>query len=123
MENDGSLMIIGGRNRKKYEKRLDDSRLSLMPIRIGNAAGNEGSWIFLYKGNSNPNKSLSDASLVSQHSAPVGSHCHPTPNTYLTDNAWLELSTIIAKGICAMTVIGTTQIGGCICHYMDLDLK
>ena len=48
--NDGSLMIIGGHDRKKHEKKLDNSRLSLMLIIIGNAAGNEGPWIFLYKG-------------------------------------------------------------------------
>ena len=40
MANDGSLMIIGGSDRKKHENRLDESRLSLTLIRIGNAAGN-----------------------------------------------------------------------------------
>ena len=105
MENYGSLMIIGGRDRKKHEKRLDDSRLSLTLIRIENAAGNEGSWIFLYKRKSNPKKSLSDLSLVTQHGALVGSHCHPTTHAYFTDDAWIELSTIIAKGIIVMPVI------------------
>ena len=87
MANDGSLMIIGLRDRKKHENRLDDSRLSLTLIIIGNAAGNEGPWIFIYKINSNTNKSLSDAVLVSQHGTPVGSHFHPTPNEYFTDDA------------------------------------
>ena len=64
VENDGSLMIIGGSNRKKHEKRLYESHLSLMLIRIGNASGNEVPWIFIYKVNSNPNKSLSDSALV-----------------------------------------------------------
>ena len=91
MANYGSPMIIGGRDRKKHEKRLDDSRLSLMLIRIGNAAENEGLWIFLCKINSKPNKSLSDLALVSQHGAPVGSHCHPTLNAYFTDDACLEI--------------------------------
>ena len=40
MVNDGSLIIIGGSDRKKHEKRLDDSRLSLTLIRIGNYDGN-----------------------------------------------------------------------------------
>ena len=70
VENDGSLMIIGGSNRKKHEKRLYESRLSLTLIRIGNDDGNEVPWIFLYKVNSNPNKSLSDAELVYQYGAP-----------------------------------------------------
>ena len=43
--------------------------------------------------------------MVSQHGTPVGSHCHPTPNAYFTDDAWLELSTIIAKGIHEMPVV------------------
>ena len=64
MENDGALMIIGGCNRKKHEKRLCESHLSIMLIRIGNDVVNEVPWIFLYKVNSNPNKSLSDAALV-----------------------------------------------------------
>ena len=89
MENHGLFMIIGGSNRKKHEKRLDDSRLSLTLIIIVNAAINEGLRIFLYKGKSNPNKFLSDEELVSQHGAPVGLHCHPTTNKYLNDDAWL----------------------------------
>ena len=43
--------------------------------------------------------------MVSQHGAPLGLHCHSTPNAYLTDGAWLELSTIIEKGVRAMPVI------------------
>ena len=105
MENHGLFMIIGGSNRKKHEKRLDDSRLSLTLVRIGNAAVNEGPWIFLYKVKSNPNNDISGVALFSQHSAPVGSHFYPTPNEYLTGNAWLELSTITAKGIRAIPVI------------------
>ena len=46
MANDWLLIIIGGCDRKEHEKRLDDSQLSLTLIRIGNAAGNEGPWIF-----------------------------------------------------------------------------
>ena len=66
MANDGSLMIIGGRDRNKHKKRLDDSRLSLTLIKVGNADGNERPWIFIYKVKSNPNKYLSDMALVSQ---------------------------------------------------------
>ena len=66
MENHGLFMIIGGSNRKKHEKRLDDSRLSLTLIKVGNADGNERPWIFIYKVKSNPNKYLSDMALVSQ---------------------------------------------------------
>ena len=51
MENDGSLMIIGGSNRKKHENRLYESHISIMLIRIGNDYGNEVPWIFLYKVN------------------------------------------------------------------------
>ena len=105
VENDGSLMIIGGRKRKKHEKWLYESHLSLMLIRIRNGDGNEVPWIFLYKVNSNPNKSLSDVSLVYQYGTPVGLYCHPNPNAYLTDNTWLEISTSIAKVVHAMTVI------------------
>ena len=42
MANDVSLIIISGRDRKKHEKWLDDSRFSLTLINIGNADGNEG---------------------------------------------------------------------------------
>ena len=43
--------------------------------------------------------------MVSQYGAPVGSYFHPTPNAYLTDDSWLDLSTIIAKGISEIPVI------------------
>ena len=61
VSNYGSLMIIGGSDRKKHENRLHDSRLSLTLIIIGISAVNEGPWIFIYKRKSNPNKHLSDA--------------------------------------------------------------
>ena len=105
MANDGSLIIIGGYDRKKHEKRVDDSLLSLTLIIVENYSGNEGPWIFLYKVKSNPNNDISGVALFSQHSAPVGSHFYPTPNEYLTGNAWLELSTIISDGIRLMPVI------------------
>ena len=57
-------MVIGGSNIKKHKNRLDESRLSLTMIIIGNASGNEGLWIFLYKRKSNPKKSIIDAVLV-----------------------------------------------------------
>ena len=43
--------------------------------------------------------------MVSQHFTPVVSYCHTTPSAYLTDDAWLEILTIIAKGIRAMQMI------------------
>ena len=104
MANDGTLHIVAG-HRSKTEKRSDDSRLSLTAIRIGNAGGSEGPWIFLYKGKAHQYRSLSDKNLVSRHGAPVGSTCHPSPNAYLTDAVWLELAPIIAKGIREMPVI------------------
>ena len=111
-------MIIGGRNRKKHEKWLYESRLSLTLIRIGNDDGKEVSWIFLYKINSNTNKSLSDAALVYQYGAPVGLYCHPTPNAYLIDDTWLEISTIITKFVRAMTLIRDHTYW---CLYLSLD--
>ena len=89
MENYGSLMIIGGSIRKKHKKRLYKSRLSLTLIRIRNDDGNEVPWIFLYKVNSNPNKSLSDVALVYQYGTPVGLYCHLTPNAHFTGDAWI----------------------------------
>jgi hypothetical protein len=98
MASDGTLKIVAGHH-SKMEKRSDDSRLSLTAIRIGSAGGSEGPWIFLYKGKAHQYRSLSDKNLVKRHGAPVGSTCHPSPNAYLTDEVWLELAPIIAKGI------------------------
>jgi hypothetical protein len=108
MASDGILHIVA-RHRSKMEKRSDNSRLSLTAIRIGNAGGSEGPWIFLYKGRAHQYRSLSENNLVQKHGAPLESTCHLSPNAYLTNQVWLELAPIIARGIREMPVITLTD--------------
>jgi hypothetical protein len=54
--NDGHLYIIVGHH-GKMDKRLNNLRISLTAIRIGNAAGSDGPWS-LYKGRTHKNNSL-----------------------------------------------------------------
>ena len=50
MANLGSIKVMGDLSKRKQEKNTDDCRDSIPIVRIGNAAGSSGPWIFLASG-------------------------------------------------------------------------
>ena len=102
---DGSVKVIASKLKKKTEANRDDCRASITSIRIGNAAGDQGPFIFLAKGKSNTHSSLSDESWAKSKNMPVGSCVAMTPNAYMTDDTWHSLAEKMCYGIRSMPVI------------------
>jgi hypothetical protein len=102
----GVLRVVGSAIVKKHEKTTQDCRESVTMIRIGSAAGTQGPWIFLVKGKKELDKNSALRNLrASFPMAPPFSKVFVTPNAYLTDDCWREITPYIAKGIRAMPVI------------------
>ena len=81
---------------------MDDFRESITTVRCGNAAGNSGPLFVLAKG-----KKMNCASVANQikEQAPPESKALMTPNSFMTDETWLELSHSLGKGIRSVPVV------------------
>ena len=99
----GTLHVIGAAEKKKHEKLLQDSRVSITIVRTGTCAGTTGPTIFLLKG-TKVKPAFSDEFLLKHGLAP-GSTIVMTENAYMTDEAWLEVSKAIVKGYCSLPFI------------------
>jgi hypothetical protein len=104
----GSSYVVGARSKKKHENHNDESRMSITGVHIGTAAGGSGPAFWLVKGVGIPpeyaNQFGREAWLVKK-GAPRGSFVLPTPNAFMTNEAWDTAAPKIAKGIRAMVVI------------------
>jgi hypothetical protein len=98
------LNIIGEKEMKKQEKNTDNSRESITAVHTGNAAGNEGPYIFLAKGKKMECKSLRPNALR-EKGALAGSRVIMTPSAYTNDEAWMEMAPYLADGIQDMPVV------------------
>ena len=92
----GTLHVIGAAEKKKHEKLLQDSRVSITIVRAGTCAGATGPTIFLLKG-TKVKPAFSDEFLLKHGLAP-GSTIVMTESACMTDEAWLEVSKAIVKG-------------------------
>ena len=92
----GGLKIIGSADKKKHEKLLQDSRVSITIVRTGTAWGTDGPTVFLVKGEK-VKKGHDEAFLV-KHGLAKGSTVVATENACVTDVAWLEVSKAIVRG-------------------------
>ena len=92
----GGLQVIGASDKKKHEKLLQDSRVSITIVRTGTVGGTTGPTIFLIKGDK-VRKHYSDEFLVRNGCAP-GSTVIATENAYMTDQAWEKTTVAIVKG-------------------------
>lgn len=81
----------------------DDNRGSITISRCGLASGQEGPRFFLVKAEKIENKAFKNFSQ--KHGAPPGSAVIPTPNAYMTDKVWNEISPAFAKGLRALPVV------------------
>lgn len=92
----GNAHIIGSADKKKHEKILQDSRISITMVRTGTVAGTTGPTIFVLKGTKR--RSVYDDKFLKRHGMAEGSTIIMTENAYMTEDAWLEASKAIAKG-------------------------
>ena len=90
---------------KKTETNKCDFRGSVAMICTGTAAGGHGPVIFLCKGEKELIPPSLRGDLSEKHGLPVGSCVIATPDAFLTDDAWLELVSVLCKGIRQMPVV------------------
>jgi hypothetical protein len=102
MASEGILQVIGSAARKKHEKNTLNSRQSIMVVRVGSAAGVEGLRIFLAKEKELTTELMHKNNFACVHKAPIGSYVMMTPNAYMTNEAWMEITPSLCNGIRAM---------------------
>jgi hypothetical protein len=83
-----------------------DGSILVTAIRIGSSAGTSGPYLFLAKGTTMDDSSLTDAGLVNLHGAPTGSRVLMTPNGLLTDDVWTNtVAPALADAIRSLPVV------------------
>ena len=90
---------MGDLSKRKQEKNTDDCRDSIPIVRIGNAAGSSGPWIFLASGKRMAVKPLQNLE------ANFGSKVIMSPSAYMTDETWMTVVPFLSKGIRKMPII------------------
>jgi hypothetical protein len=83
----GTLTVIGSFDKKKYEKLLQDSRVSITIIRTGTAAGTTGPTIFLLKG-TKVKAAYTDDFLMKYGLAPGSTIIMTEMHTLLMQRGW-----------------------------------
>ena len=96
-------MIVGSTDRKKHEKAIADSRVSMSLYRTGSIAGNQGPTIAVMAGK-HRRAGFTDQFLV-KHGMAKGSTIIMTPTAFVTEEAWEEMTPFVIKGIRSMDVI------------------
>jgi hypothetical protein len=103
LANDGVVTVLGDKEKKKHEKVLDDSRVSITMYRLGSAAGSTGPTGFLMSGKRV--KTGYTTNFLVDNGAALGSSIHMTKTGFMTEAAWIEMSPSQVKGIRKMPVI------------------
>jgi hypothetical protein len=99
----GDLHVFRSADKKKHEKLLQDSLVSITVVRAGTVAGDTGPTIFLLKGTKKWTFFTND--FLQRHGMAIGSTIVMTENAYMTDKAWLESSQSIVKGYRSMPFV------------------
>ena len=100
---DGTTKIFGSIDRRKHEKKLEDSRASVTMYRTGNVAGSTGPTFFLLAGKK-CRHGYNDQ-FLKRNGAATGSSIVMTENAFMTDDAWKQMSPLVSSGIRGMPVV------------------
>ena len=99
----GNVHVIGGAEKPKHEKNIQDCCDSITTVRVGSAGDVDGPRIYLAKGKTLELESLKN--FCDNYIAPPGSCVEMTPSAYMTNDAWKRICPKLCKGIRAMEVI------------------
>ena len=94
---DGQLKVLGDKERRKHEKNVDDSRISMTIYRTGTGGGTNGPSASVMGGDK-LREGYTDAFLVRNGSA-EGSCLVMTPTAFMTIEAWREITPKITAGL------------------------
>ena len=98
-----NMKIVGEFGRRKHEKRGGSCRASATMLRTGNAAGKNGSTVFVMAGK-HVKEGYSDAFLVRQGAAPRSS-IQMTENVFMTKDCWDKLTPKLIEGHRSMDIV------------------
>ena len=89
--------MIGGAGRKKYEKKTQDSQISITVYRTGSVADDTGTYVFSMAGKKQ-RPGYTDESLK-RNGAAEGSTIITTETVYMKTETWEEIKTPVIKGL------------------------
>ena len=101
--NEVELNIIGRNDKSPHDKNCSDVRFSTAVLRVGSAAGVNGTVIFLTKGEK-VHPRLRGRNLVTKYRLLEGSFVIPKKVGYMDDNTWAKVVKGVAPGIRKMAV-------------------
>ncbi len=93
----GVVQVVGSARRKKHVMKTNDSRVSITMYRTGNIADVTGPTIFLLEGK-RKREGFTDKFLV-DHGAAIGSKCIMTATAFMTEEAWVQATPSVIKGL------------------------
>jgi len=99
----GIVKVVGEKGKKKHEKKLQDSRISVTLLRVGTAGGANGPMAILLEGQK-LRPGFTDEFLV-RNGAPVGSCFVMTPSAFMTMEAWREIAPKLIIGLRALPIV------------------
>jgi hypothetical protein len=99
----GKLMIVGTKERKKHEKNMLDSRVTITMYRTGTTGGSTGSTAFLMAGVKR--RIGYDEAFLEKWGAATGSTIAMTPTGFMTQDAWEEITPKMVEGIRSLPYI------------------
>ena len=99
----GTAKVLGEKGKQKHEKILHDSRVSITIVRCAAAGGATGPTNFCLEGTKVKPGYTSD--FLQRHGAAPGSSIVMTPTAFMTEQAWVEMAEVRAKGMRSMPVI------------------
>ena len=99
----GQTKVVASKYVKKQQINKDDNRGLITISRSGLAAGHEGPRFFLVKAEKVEHDIFKDFSR--KHGTPKGSGVIPTPNAYMTDDAWNKIAPDFAAGLRQLPVV------------------
>jgi hypothetical protein len=106
----GAKKVVASKYVKKQQINTSDNKGTITVARCGLASGIDGPRFFLVKGEK-IELSTFKGNFAAKHDAPPGSKVIATPNAYMTDNVWNEMSTSFAAGVRKLPII---------CDYPEL---
>jgi hypothetical protein len=93
----GVVKVVGSAGRKIHEKKTNDSRILITMYHTGNIADVTGPTIFLLEGK-RKHEGFTDKFLV-DHGAAIGSKCIMTATVFMTEEAWVQATPCVIKGL------------------------
>ena len=101
---EGATKVVASKYVKKQQMNKDDNRGTITIARCGLASGVDGPRFFLVKAEKIDLDTFK-GNFSRKHSAPTGSQVIATPNAYMTDKVWNQMSKDFAAGLRALPIV------------------